>query len=63
MLTKSELRGVIVAIVTPFTEDGELAIESLKQLTNYLLGKGVHGIMTTGGNGEGPTSCAKRKRR
>ena len=54
MLTRSELRGVVVAIVTPFTEDEKLDKESLKRITNYLLGKGVHGIMTTGGTGEGP---------
>jgi len=54
MLTRSELRGVVVAIVTPFTEDEKLDKESLKKITNYPLGKGVHGIMTTGGTGEGP---------
>ena len=54
MITRSELRGVIVAIVTPFTEDGKLDEESLRRITSYLLEKGVHGIMTTGGNGEGP---------
>ncbi len=54
MLTRSKLRGVVVAIVTPFTEDEKLDEESLKRITNYLLGRGVHGIMTTGGTGEGP---------
>ena len=54
MQTRSKLRGVIVAIVTPFTEDEKLDEESLKRITSYLLGRGVHGIMTTGGNGEGP---------
>ncbi len=54
MLTRSELRGVVVAIVTPFTEDGKLDEVSLKRITSYLLGRGVHGIMTTGGTGEGP---------
>ncbi len=62
MLTKSELRGVIVAIVTPFSEDGELDVASLKKLTNYLLDKGVHGIMTTGGNGEGPHLLREEKK-
>jgi len=62
MLTRSELRGVVVAIVTPFTEDGELDKESLKRITNYLLGKGVHGIMTTGGNGEGPHLLREEKK-
>lgn len=54
MQTRSKLRGVVVAIVTPFTEDDKLDEESLKRITNYLLGRGVHGIMTTGGTGEGP---------
>ena len=62
MLTKSELSGVIVAIVTPFTEDEKLDKESLKRITNYLLGKGVHGIMTTGGNGEGPHLLREEKK-
>ena len=53
MLTSSELSGVIVAIITPFTEDGKLDEVNLKRITNYILGQGVHGIMTTGGNGEG----------
>ena len=54
MQTISKLRGVVVAIVTPFTEDGKLDEVSLKRITAYLLGRGVHGIMTTGGTGEGP---------
>jgi 4-hydroxy-tetrahydrodipicolinate synthase len=62
MLTKSELRGVIVAIITPFTEDGKLDKESLKRITNYLLDKGIHGIMTTGGNGEGPHLLREEKK-
>jgi len=62
MQTRSELRGVVVAIVTPFTEDGKLDEVSLKRITSYLLGKGVHGIMTTGGNGEGPHLLREEKK-
>ena len=47
MITKSELKGVIAAIVTPFTEDGRLDEESLRRITSHLLENGVHGIMTT----------------
>lgn len=54
MQTRFKLRGVIVAIVTPFTEDEKLDELSLKRITSYLLERGIHGIMTTGGNGEGP---------
>lgn len=62
MQTRSKLRGVVVAIVTPFTEDGKLDEVSLKRITNYLLGRGVHGIMTTGGNGEGPHLLREEKK-
>jgi 4-hydroxy-tetrahydrodipicolinate synthase len=62
MLTRSELKGIVVAIVTPFTEDEKLDKESLKRITNYLLKKGVHGIMTTGGNGEGPHLLREEKK-
>ena len=54
MITKTEVRGVIAAIVTPFTEDGKLDEKGLGEIARYLLEKGVHGIMTTGGTGEGP---------
>jgi len=54
MITKTEVRGVIAAIVTPFTEDGKVDEKGLGEIARYLLEKGVHGIMTTGGTGEGP---------
>ncbi len=54
MLTGADVRGIIVAVVTPFTDSGELAEGNLRKLVDYMLGKKVHGIMTTGGNGEGP---------
>ncbi len=62
MLTSSELSGVVVAIVTPFTEDGKLDEVNLERITSYLLGHGVHGIMTTGGNGEGPHLLREEKK-
>jgi Putative translation initiation inhibitor, yjgF family len=58
-----DLEGVIPAIVTPFTENGELDREGLKRLTRFLLDNGVHGIMTTGGNGEFPHLLREEKRR
>jgi 4-hydroxy-tetrahydrodipicolinate synthase len=47
-------RGVIAAVVTPFKPDYELDEEGLKKLVDYLTKNRVHGIMTTGGNGEFP---------
>jgi len=52
MMQADDLKGVITAIVTPFHEDGELDKDGLTRLTRFLLDNGVHGIMTTGGNGE-----------
>ncbi len=57
-----ELKGVIPAIVTPFNSDGELDTDGLKHLTRFLLENGVHGIMTTGGNGEFPHLLREEKR-
>jgi len=62
MLHGNDLKGVIPAIVTPFHEDGELDRDGLKHLTRFLLDKGVHGIMTTGGNGEFPHLSREEKR-
>jgi len=51
-LTAADLHGVIPAIVTPFTEDGERLDEAaLRAITRYVLDGGVHAIMTTGGTG------------
>jgi len=47
-----DIKGVIPAIVTPFTEEDRIDESGLEKLTDYLIKGGVHGIMTTGGTGE-----------
>ena len=47
-----EYRGVIVPIVTPFTLEEKVDIKSLKNLVNYLIDGGVHGIWAAGTSGE-----------
>jgi len=54
MLTADKLKGIIPAMVTPFTKDDKVDIEGLRTLTNFVIENGVHAIMTTGGNGEFP---------
>lgn len=49
-----KIHGVIPALVTPFTDNGELDTEALRRLTAFVLDAGVHGIMTVGGTGEFP---------
>jgi len=51
-MKREKLRGVIPAIITPFTQEDEVDLKGLERLTEYLISKGVHGIMCNGGNGE-----------
>jgi 4-hydroxy-tetrahydrodipicolinate synthase len=52
MISSKDIRGVIPAIVTPFSEDEQVNYSGLKTITEYLLDNGVDAIMTTGGAGE-----------
>ena len=61
-LTPDTLRGVIVAIVTPFQVNHDLDLDGTKRLTRFLIDAGVHGIMTTGGNGEFPHMLREEKK-
>lgn len=45
--------GAWPALVTPFTEDGEVNTEVLAALVEYLLGKGVAGLYACGSTGQG----------
>ena len=54
MLTAEKLKGIIAAVVTPFTSNDEFDQVGLEKLLRHLIENGVHGIMTTGGNGEFP---------
>lgn len=44
--------GVITAMVTPFTENDEIDVETLKAYTNYLISKGVNCLYPCGTTGE-----------
>lgn len=61
-LTADTLRGVNVAIVTPFQANQDIDLAGAKQLTRFLIDAGVHGIMTTGGNGEFPHMLPDEKK-
>lgn len=62
MLTSDELRGIHVAIVTPFTEKDEVDVDGLRELVDFYISRGIHGIMTTGGNGEFPHLLPEERR-
>ena len=58
MLTKdghmadSEIKGVVVPILTPLTLEEEVDKVSMRRLVNYLVEGGVHGIWAAGTTGE-----------
>jgi 4-hydroxy-tetrahydrodipicolinate synthase len=47
-----DIRGIIPAMVTPFNTDESLNISALRQLTEFLIAGGVHGLFPTGSQGE-----------
>lgn len=49
------LKGSLVAIVTPFTESGELDLDALKKLALWHVEAGTDGIVCCGTTGEDPT--------
>jgi 4-hydroxy-tetrahydrodipicolinate synthase len=61
--TNQELKGIMVALITPFTDDGSKIDENrLKTYIERLLQAGVHGLVPGGSTGEFTTlSTAERK--
>jgi len=50
-----EIRGCITALVTPFTNEGEVDRNALENLILRQLESGVHGLVPCGTTGESPT--------
>ncbi|NIM94897.1 MAG: dihydrodipicolinate synthase family protein [Anaerolineales bacterium] len=55
MQSKTELEGIIPAVVTPLTEDNQLHIDNLQLHIRTVLDEGCHGILLLGTTGEGPS--------
>lgn len=60
-----EIEGVYVANVTPFKDDGSLAVDEEAYLAHasWLAEMGVHGVVPFGTNGEGPSVTLGEKLR
>jgi dihydrodipicolinate synthase/N-acetylneuraminate lyase len=62
--TKKDLRGILAAVTTPFTEDGsEIDEPALQHQVERLVSAGIHGIVPTGTTGEFTTLSAEEYRR
>ena len=48
------IAGILVAPITPFTEDDELDEIALKEHIRFLMESGISGVFTTGTYGAGP---------
>ena len=59
---KKELRGVIPAILTPISEDGEPDIGLLAEHTAYLAASGAHGFFVGGTTAEGAFLSTEQRR-
>ena len=55
------LRGLYVPLITPFTDDGELATEALEKLAHAVIDAGAAGIVALGTTGEHATLTAAER--
>jgi 4-hydroxy-tetrahydrodipicolinate synthase len=62
MATDANLRGVYIPLVTPFTEDGAVAIDAIERLCHEYLDAGAAGIVALGTTGESTALDADEKR-
>jgi 4-hydroxy-tetrahydrodipicolinate synthase len=58
-----EIKGIIPAMVTPLDENQELDEPGLRQLVNYLIDGGVHGLFAVGSQGEFYALTPEEKKR
>ena len=49
----TELKGIVVPIVTPMNEDETVNCEELRRQVDRQIAAGIHGIFPFGTNGEG----------
>jgi 4-hydroxy-tetrahydrodipicolinate synthase len=61
MATDANLRGVYIPIITPFAEDGSVAIDALEMLCREYLDAGAAGIVALGTTGESTALDAGEK--
>jgi 4-hydroxy-tetrahydrodipicolinate synthase len=53
--------SLLVALVTPFTPQGELDLDAAQRLSSYLVGNGCDGLVISGTTGESPTTTDQEK--
>ncbi len=51
-MSKFKPKGVMPALVTPFTRDGDISEDGYKQVIDYTIDKGATGVVALGTTGE-----------
>jgi len=57
----SDVRGIIVPVVTPITDDDQVDHEGLRRAVRHVLAGGVHGVFALGGTGNFPSFTADER--
>jgi 4-hydroxy-tetrahydrodipicolinate synthase len=61
VLSRLEIKGIVVPLITPFTKDGEVYEEGLRRLLDFHIAKGVHGVFPCGTYGSGPLMTTEQR--
>ena len=59
MFKLQDLRGVLPALATPLTREGEVDVPAVKRLVENVLAGGVHGLLPLGSTGEAASQFQK----
>lgn len=62
MLAVMDISGLYVPLITPFTDDGELAPDALEKLAHDVIDAGASGLVALGTTGEPATLTAAERR-
>jgi len=63
MPSKLKLKGIITALVTPFSVSGDVDETALEELITFQLRSGVHGLFALGTTGMGPAMEPEERKR
>jgi 4-hydroxy-tetrahydrodipicolinate synthase len=60
---RTELRGVISAVITPFTADEQVDEPAFRKVVNLMIDQGIHGVFPVGTGGEFSVLTLEEKKR
>jgi 4-hydroxy-tetrahydrodipicolinate synthase len=61
-MESSKFHGVFPALVTPFTREGKVSLEELREVARFHVEKGVNGFFVCGTVGEGPMMSIRQRK-